>query len=63
MGSVFSKPKEPDPVPIPDPLPIIEEDTGEEVKKLKKRKGRLDTILTGDLVPTSTGSTLLSGRL
>lgn len=63
MGSMFSKPKKSDPIPKPDPLPVLEEETGEEVKKLKKRKGRLDTILTGDLVPPSTGSTLLGGRL
>jgi hypothetical protein len=62
MGSLFSKPSTPKPPavqPIP-PVPELEED--EARRFMKKRKGRAQTVLTGDLVPADTGQkTLLGG--
>ena len=63
MGSLFSKPKTPDPPPVIEAPPVPEVAEGDEVKKLKKRKGKLDTVLTGDLVPAATGHTALGGRI
>ena len=59
MGGIFSKPKKVDAPPAP-PIepPLTIEDTGAgdaERKKIRRRKGRKDTFLTGDLVPSETG--------
>ena len=55
---------EPEPIPPPDPLPTIETElmteAGEaEVKKTRRRRGRGQTIVTGDLTPTTSKRTLL----
>jgi hypothetical protein len=58
MGGLFSKQKKvkATPVPAPVPSPEVSEETGEEaMKKALKRGGRGKTILTGNLVPMSTG--------
>lgn len=59
----FSAPKKVDPPPLPDPVAEPETDEGSEIKKMRKRKGRLQTVLTGDLVPPQTGGTALGGRM
>jgi len=52
-GALGSKPKEvkPGPVPIIPPIPTVDEEVGDEAKKSRPR-GRRETFLTGDLVPT-----------
>lgn len=62
LGGLFSKPKVPAPPPVPDPVPIpdIEEGTGQ--KGIRKRKGAAETVLTGDLVPSTVGRTRLGGK-
>jgi len=55
---------EPKPIPPPDPLPIPETEfmteAGEtEVRRTRRRKGRRQTIVTGELVPTTSKRTLL----
>ena len=55
---------EPEAIPPPDPLPTIETElmteAGEaEVKKTRRRRGRGQTIVTGDLTPTTSKRTLL----
>lgn len=57
MGGLFSKPK---PIVMPEvrelePPEVIAEET----KPDKVRKGRPETIITGELEPTTTGKTLL----
>jgi len=62
MGSMFSKPSVPDPPPVPDPVPIPEIEDEAVAQTMRKRKGRSQTILTGDLVPPDVGQrTLLGG--
>ncbi len=57
MGSLFSKPKsKTPPEPVFEP-PLITEDTGAEDaerRKLRRKSGRKQTFLTGDLVPETT---------
>lgn len=43
------------------PTAIPETDQDDALKKLKRRGGRADTILTGDLVPTDIGKKTLLG--
>lgn len=62
LGGLFSKPKVPAPPPVPDPVPIPEVEEGTAQKGQRKRKGAAQTVLTGDLVPSTTGRTLLGGR-
>ncbi len=55
MGSIFGKPKEAKIAPPPpiEPPPIVAETGVEEAEKrrLKRRRGRKETFLTGDLIP------------
>jgi len=61
MG-LFSKPKVPSPPPVPDPAPVPEtEEPGDLYKKMRRRKGAGQTILTGDLVPNDPNQPLLGG--
>jgi hypothetical protein len=63
MSSIFSKPKTPTPPIVEEPPALEEEDADAIRKSMRKRKGRAQTILTGDLVPADTGqTTLLGGR-
>ncbi len=58
MGSLFSKPKpiKAPPVPAPPPIPEISDETGDEARRRAvARSGRRKTVITGSLVPTSTG--------
>ena len=59
MGSIFGgKPKKVTPPPVPDPAPIpevSEEVSDEAMRKAVRRSGRRKTIITGNLVPMSTG--------
>lgn len=59
MGSLFSKPKAPKPLP-PPAIPIPEEQTTK--RKIKKTEGRASTIVTGDLAPDVIGKKNLLGR-
>jgi len=59
----FSAPKPKPPPPLPDPIPIPEIDEGDAMKKQRKRTGKSSTVLTGDLVPETTGQTVLGGRV
>lgn len=66
MGSFGKKlfgiktPKSP---PPPAPAPTIETDTDmmDEYSRLKKRKGRAQTVLAGDLIPEDIGKRTLLG--
>lgn len=52
MGGLLDKPKVVQPPPVPPPPPVPTED--EEVRTQAKRRrprGRLETFLTGDLIP------------
>lgn len=59
MGGLFSSPKSVKlpPVPDPEPIPELSVDTGE--TKKKKRTGRSETIVTGELEPVTTRKFLL----
>jgi len=58
MGQLFSSPKSIKTPPVPDPEPIPE--IGKEDKNTRKRRsGRTDTILTGELEPVTSKKTLL----
>lgn len=74
MGSVFSKPKTPDPPPPPEAPPEPPKDTDPEVKKARSDRrrraalasGRTSTILTSpqgllDEAPGATGGKTLLG--
>ncbi len=61
LGGLFSKPKVPDPPKIEAPPPIPELDTGAAAKTQRKKTGLGATLITGDLVPQTTGATLLGG--
>ena len=60
MGGMFSKPK---PIIMPpveeEPPEVVTEAIKGPADKPKKRKGRAETILTGELVPLNKGNTLL----
>ena len=58
MGQLFAKPKKFTPAVIPSPgaVPVVSPGVEEEaMKKMRKRYGFEKTILTGQLVPVSTG--------
>ena len=60
MGGLFSKPKSPKLPPVPAPEAIPETASPEEQRKFrKKRSGRAETIITGELAPTTNKKTLL----
>lgn len=63
MGGLFSKPKKVrmPPVPEPEPMPESLGETGEEARKMRKRKGRGKTIITGELEPEFVGKKRLLG--
>lgn len=59
MGGLFSKPK---PITMPEvkePPEIVTEGLKGPGDKPKKKKGRPETIITGELEPITTGKTLL----
>ena len=56
MGGLFSSPKKPD---IPPPQAIPEVDTEGIKKGIRRKGGRGDTVLTGELVPETKKKTLL----
>jgi len=58
MGFLFPKPKEPKPAA---PAPKMDLPGEEQIDIRKKKKGRADTILAGDLVPMETGQRSLLG--
>ena len=48
--------------PVPPPEPVSERQTPEDVaKRMRRTKGRSETILTGDLVPKDVGKRTLLG--
>ena len=59
MGFIFGRPKAPDiDMPVSEPLAIPE--VGKEKPK-KRKRGRRETIITGELEPVTTKKTLLGG--
>ena len=59
MASLFSKPKAPSMPKVPPPPAIPEEPSPEDMaKRLRRRKGFRETILTGDLTPPKKKATL-----
>ena len=59
MGGLFSKPK---PIVMPEveePPEIVSEGIRGEGDKPRRKKGRAETIITGELEPATTGQTLL----
>ena len=61
-GAFNKAPSVPKPPPVPPPPPTPEVETEQVRKFQKKRKGRAQTIVTGDLAPTTLGTkTLLGG--
>lgn len=60
MGGLFGKPKS---IKMPaveeEPPEIVSESIKGEGAKPKRRKGRAETIITGELEPTTQGKTLL----
>ncbi len=59
MGGLFSKPK---PITLPEvkePPEIVSEGIRGEGDKPRKKRGRAEQILTGELEPETTGKTLL----
>lgn len=63
MGSLFKKPEMPKTsMPTPEVPAVPEkEDPGDVMAMMKKRKGRMDTILTGELEPIDIGKKHLLG--
>lgn len=60
MGGLFSKPKSIKMPPVAEEPPeIVSESIKGEGAKPKKRKGRAETIITGELEPITQGKTLL----
>lgn len=53
MGGLFDSPEpvRAPPVPKTPPVPTVDEDKVKTQAKKKRPSGRLDTFLTGDLVP------------
>lgn len=67
MGGLFKSPKTvtPPPVPEPEAIPTVTSEVSPEAKpaaKKKRRRGRAETILTGELEPITTKKTLLGGQ-
>ena len=61
---LFSKPKavQAPPVPAPVPIPEVGDEVGDEaMRRAVKRSGRRKTIITGSLVPMSTGKKTVLG--
>lgn len=56
-----SKTKLPTPTPAAPPPTPQAEDVMESYKRMRRRRGRADTILTGDLVPEDIGKKTLLG--
>jgi len=62
MGGLFSSPKsvKAPPVAKTEPLPEVMEGAEDEAKKrARRRKGRRETFITGELAPEPTKKTLL----
>jgi hypothetical protein len=59
MGQLFSSPKSIKLPPIPEPEAVPQLSGEEEEKPRKKRRGRTETIITGELEPVTTKKTLL----
>lgn len=61
MGGLLSKPKvvKPPPVPAPPPIPTADEEVGD-VARRRRPRGRQETFLVGDLVPSEEQLGLLS---
>ena len=62
MGGIFSKPKEPDPLPLPE-APVGPGTPGESDTRNKKliKSGRGGTIIAGPLSPSTKKKRLLGG--
>lgn len=59
MGGLFSKPK---PIVMPEveePPEVVSEGIVGEGDKPRRKKGRAETIITGELEPVTSGKTLL----
>jgi hypothetical protein len=64
MASLFSSPKSVKAPPVPEPElePEVDEEVGDiEKRRARRRRGRRQAILTGELVPESTGKKTLLG--
>lgn len=59
MGGLFSTPEPITMSEVKEPPEIVSEDIKGEGDKPRKKKGRAETILTGELEPETTGKTLL----
>jgi hypothetical protein len=59
MGNLFSSPKSLKLPVVEEEPPITEDEIAGEESKKKRRKGRAETIITGDLEPITTKKTLL----
>jgi len=62
MSSMFHSPKsaKAPALAAPGAVPVVEDDVGEmEKKRLRKRKGRESTFLTGDLTPETEKKSVL----
>ena len=65
MGGLASKPKKVTPPPVKEALPPPIEVSGSKesaAAEAKKRRGRKDTILTGELESSQRGSSFLGGN-
>lgn len=62
MGGLFggSPVKAPE-VPPPPPIPEADEGVSDEARRRMRRKGRKETIITGELVPEDVGKKTLLG--
>ena len=61
MASIFKKPKAPPLPPLPEPLPKLEKPGEEQITTKRRRRGRSNTILTGELIPMGVGKKTLLG--
>lgn len=46
---------------VPEPQPMPQQEDESIMRLMRRRRGRADTILTGDLVPTDIGKRTLLG--
>lgn len=62
MGGLTPKTVKAPPVPEPEPIPEIDEEVSDvEKKRALRRRGRRQTIITGELEPVTTGKKRLLG--
>lgn len=61
MSNLFKKPKIPSTPAVPPPAPVPEVEEEGIRKYMRRRRGRAQTIITGELEPAYTGKKLLLG--